>query len=114
MTLVPLPAPADNNIWLPQDAPQAIDRVPGNAGPLFDALARSNLKLAAILVTHHGTNDAVDPENKNARIELAVEPAAAHLTHSVAQRKRCVHRVSRNGPSLRPAGRPIPWKNHFR
>ena len=53
MTLVPLPAFADNYIWMLQDGRRAIVVDPGQAKPVFDALARDNLQLAAILVTHH-------------------------------------------------------------
>jgi len=53
MTLVPLPAFADNYIWMLHDGPNAIVVDPGDAQPVFDALARHKLQLAAILVTHH-------------------------------------------------------------
>ena len=53
MTLVPLPAFADNYIWMLQDGSDAIVVDPGDAGPVFDALAQRGLQLAAILVTHH-------------------------------------------------------------
>ena len=53
MTLVPLPAFADNYIWMLQDGSHAIVVDPGDAKPVFDALARAHLQLAAILVTHH-------------------------------------------------------------
>jgi hydroxyacylglutathione hydrolase len=53
MTLVPLPAFADNYIWMLQDGRNAIVVDPGDAKPVFNALARGNLQLAAILVTHH-------------------------------------------------------------
>ena len=53
MTLVPLPAFADNYIWMLQDGSHAIVVDPGEARPVFDALARAHLQLAAILVTHH-------------------------------------------------------------
>ena len=53
MTLVPLPAFADNYIWMLQDGSNAIVVEPGDAQPVFDALARNKLQLAAILVTHH-------------------------------------------------------------
>lgn len=53
MTLVPLPAFADNYIWMLQDGSHAIVVDPGEAQPVFDALARGHLQLAAILVTHH-------------------------------------------------------------
>ena len=53
MTLVPLPAFADNYIWMLHDGVGAIVVDPGDAKPVTDALVRGNLKLAAILVTHH-------------------------------------------------------------
>jgi hydroxyacylglutathione hydrolase len=53
MTLVPLPALADNYIWMLQNGTHAIVVDPGEAEPVFDALARDHLQLAAILVTHH-------------------------------------------------------------
>ena len=53
MTLVPLPAFADNYIWMLHDGTHAIVVDPGDAQPVFDALAHDALQLAAILVTHH-------------------------------------------------------------
>ncbi|MBT2305416.1 hydroxyacylglutathione hydrolase [Variovorax paradoxus] len=53
MTLVPLPAFADNYIWMLQNGRNAIVVDPGEAAPVFEALERGNLQLAAILVTHH-------------------------------------------------------------
>jgi len=53
MTLVPLPAFADNYIWMLHDGHHAIVVDPGDAQPVFDALAHHKLQLAAILVTHH-------------------------------------------------------------
>jgi hydroxyacylglutathione hydrolase len=53
MTLVPLPAFADNYIWMLQDGSNAIVVDPGDAQPVFNALTRDKLQLAAILVTHH-------------------------------------------------------------
>ena len=53
MTLVPLPAFADNYIWMLHDGRHALVVDPGEAGPVFDALAHRQLQLAAILVTHH-------------------------------------------------------------
>lgn len=53
MTLVPLSAFADNYIWMLQHGRQAVVVDPGDAAPVFEALARGGLQLAAILVTHH-------------------------------------------------------------
>ena len=53
MTLVPLPAFADNYIWMLQHGQDAIVVDPGDSAPVFEALRREQLQLAAILVTHH-------------------------------------------------------------
>lgn len=52
--LIPLPAFADNYIWLLHDGQRALVVDPGEAQPVLDALAaRPELRLEAILLTHH-------------------------------------------------------------
>jgi hydroxyacylglutathione hydrolase len=52
--VVPLPALADNYIWLlHDDAGQALVVDPGEARPVEAALAERSLQLRAILLTHH-------------------------------------------------------------
>jgi hydroxyacylglutathione hydrolase len=53
MTLIALPAFADNYIWMLHDGRQAIVVDPGDAAPVIAALDELQLALAAILVTHH-------------------------------------------------------------
>lgn len=53
MTLIPLPAFTDNYIWMLHDGSQAVVVDPGDAQPVLDALRTHNLRLSAILVTHH-------------------------------------------------------------
>lgn len=55
LKLRPLPALADNYIWLLADPGRATALVvdPGDAAPVFDVLAAQGLTLAAILLTHH-------------------------------------------------------------
>ena len=53
MKLIPLPAFADNYIWMLHDGHQALVVDPGDSQPVLDALKRANLQLATILVTHH-------------------------------------------------------------
>ena len=53
MNLLPLPAFADNYIWMLHDAVDAVVVDPGDAAPVFEALERTGLRLHAILVTHH-------------------------------------------------------------
>ena len=50
MNLVPLPAFADNDLWMLQDGPRAIMVDPGDARPVFDALEHGGLQLGGILV----------------------------------------------------------------
>jgi hydroxyacylglutathione hydrolase len=53
MVLIPLPALADNYIWMLHDGHQALVVDPGDAQPVMQALQDQNLQLQAILVTHH-------------------------------------------------------------
>jgi hydroxyacylglutathione hydrolase len=53
MTLIALPAFADNYIWMFHDGRQAVVVDPGDAAPVIAALDAQHLTLAAILVTHH-------------------------------------------------------------
>lgn len=50
---VPIPALADNYIWLLHDGSDAIVVDPGEAAPVSQALAAHGLRLRAILLTHH-------------------------------------------------------------
>lgn len=53
MTLFPLPAFNDNYIWMLHDGQRAVVVDPGDSHVVFEALQRLNVKLDAILVTHH-------------------------------------------------------------
>lgn len=53
LSLTPLPAFADNYIWLLHDGQAALAVDPGDAAPLEQQLDAQRLSLAAILVTHH-------------------------------------------------------------
>jgi hydroxyacylglutathione hydrolase len=53
MKLIPLPAFADNYIWMLHDGHKALVVDPGDAQPVLDALQREGLLLETILVTHH-------------------------------------------------------------
>ncbi len=53
MKLIPIPAFSDNYIWLLHDGHQALVVDPGDAPPVVEVLRNLNLKLQAILVTHH-------------------------------------------------------------
>lgn len=53
MELIPLPAFADNYVWLLHDGEHAIVVDPGDDAPVREALVRRGLVLRGILVTHH-------------------------------------------------------------
>lgn len=53
MKLIPLPALADNYIWMLHDGLRAVVVDPGDAQPVVDALQAQSLQLDAIVVTHH-------------------------------------------------------------
>ncbi len=76
MTLIPLPALTDNYIWMLHDGVHAIVVDPGEAEPVFEALARDHLQLAAILVTHHhGDHTAGVPALRDATGATVYGPA---------------------------------------
>ena len=51
--IIPIPAFADNYIWLLRDGTAAAVVDPGDANPVLAYLAREGLTLTAILATHH-------------------------------------------------------------
>ena len=53
MKLIPLPAFADNYLWILHDSRNALVVDPGDAQPVLDALQLEGLQLQTILVTHH-------------------------------------------------------------
>src|SRR5213082_1444361 len=53
MDVVPVKAFKDNYVWTLRNATHAAVVDPGEAPPVLDYLGRENLKLAAILATHH-------------------------------------------------------------
>ena len=83
MTLVPLPALADNYIWMLQKGRDAIEIDPGDATPVFDALGRAPLQLAAILVTHqHADRNRLVREREIDRDLVEQREDAQHRLHT--------------------------------
>ncbi len=53
LTIIPIPAFADNYIWLLRDGINGVVVDPGDAAPVFAHFDREGLELSAILATHH-------------------------------------------------------------
>ena len=53
LSLIPIPAFADNYLWLLHDGQRALVVDPGDAAPVQRVLQDNGLQLSAILVTHH-------------------------------------------------------------
>ncbi|OGB23194.1 MAG: hydroxyacylglutathione hydrolase [Burkholderiales bacterium RIFCSPLOWO2_02_FULL_57_36] len=53
LSVLPIPAFADNYLWLIHDGTHAVVVDPGNASPVLAALEAHRLTLVAILLTHH-------------------------------------------------------------
>jgi hydroxyacylglutathione hydrolase len=51
--IIPIPAFEDNYIWLLHNSRHAVVVDPGDAAPVMDYLAKHDLTLSAILITHH-------------------------------------------------------------
>ena len=97
MKLVPMPAFADNYIRMLQDERNAIVVDSGNAAPVFDAIPRGPLQLAAILVTHH---PADHPGGVAALREAATQCEALRARGGPTLPPATVHRAPRQ-PLLR-------------
>ncbi len=53
VAIIPIPAFADNYIWLLRDGPRAAVVDPGDAAPVLAYTEREGVRLTAILATHH-------------------------------------------------------------
>lgn len=85
MKLIPLPAFADNYIWMLHDGQKALVVDPGDAQPVFEALQREGVQLQGILVTHHhadhtGGIDALRDATQAAVFGPAREPIPGPIT----------------------------------
>jgi hydroxyacylglutathione hydrolase len=80
MTLHPIPAFADNYIWMVHDGQNALVVDPGDEGPVIEALDRLDLTLQSILVTHHHADHVGGIQGLRARLQGPVlGPAAENI-----------------------------------
>ncbi|MEJ8858056.1 hypothetical protein WKW79_26035 [Variovorax robiniae] len=79
MTLVPLPALADNHTWMLKRGPDPFEADPGPAQPTFDTLGRGEPQLAAILDTRHRADPARRKSHPILRIREATFPEAMRV-----------------------------------
>jgi hydroxyacylglutathione hydrolase len=69
MPLVPLPAFADNYIWMLHDGQEAVVVDPGDEAPVIAALDALSLRLVGILVTHHHADHVGGVDALRARLQ---------------------------------------------
>ncbi len=87
LRLEPVPAFDDNYLWLAHDGTHAVAVDPGAAEPVAAALQRLNLRLCAILVTHHHDDHIGGVSALRAACDVAVyapdDARIADATHRV-------------------------------
>ena len=80
MHLIPIPAFADNYIWLIHNGHDALVVDPGDAPPVLAALQSHGLTLKTILVTHHHADHVGGVDELRTRTQAqVVGPAGEHI-----------------------------------
>ena len=91
VTIIPIPAFADNYIWLLRKGTSAVVVDPGDAAPVLAYLDREGLTLTAILATHHHNDHVGGIPALLARLAVPVfGPASETIpgAHARAARRR--------------------------
>ena len=87
ITIIPIPAFADNYIWTLREGGNAVVVDPGDAKPVLDYLDREGVTLTAILATHHH-NDHVG--GIPALVERYRAPVFGPARESIPERTRAL------------------------
>jgi len=92
LSVLAIPAFADNYLWLIHDDVNAAIVDPGDAGPVLEVLRERNLTLTAILLTHHHADHVGGVPALLAQQQVPVygphNPAIAGITHPLAEGDR--------------------------
>ena len=94
LSVLAIPAFADNYLWLIHDGVHAAVVDPGDAGPVIDTLQQRGLALTAILLTHHHADHVGGVPDLLARFPVPVygphNPRIAGISRPVAEGDRVV------------------------
>jgi hydroxyacylglutathione hydrolase len=94
LSVLAVPAFADNYLWLIHDGVHAAVIDPGDAGPVLKALQDRNLALTAILLTHHHADHVGGVPELLARHPVPVygphNPRIAGISHPVAENDQVI------------------------
>jgi hydroxyacylglutathione hydrolase len=89
LSVLAIPAFADNYLWLIHDGAHAAVVDPGDARPVLEALRERGLTLTAILLTHHHADHVGGVPGLLAHYQVPVygphNPAIAGITHPLAE-----------------------------
>jgi hydroxyacylglutathione hydrolase len=89
LSVLAIPAFADNYLWLIHDGAHAAVVDPGDARPVLEALRERGLTLTAILLTHHHADHVGGVPGLLAQYQVPVygphNPAIAGITHPLAE-----------------------------
>jgi hydroxyacylglutathione hydrolase len=89
LSVLAIPAFADNYLWLIHDDVHAAIVDPGDAGPVLDVLRQRKLTLTAILLTHHHADHVGGVPGLLAQGQVPVygphNPAISGITHPLAE-----------------------------
>jgi len=99
MHIHPIPAFADNYIWLLTHGHNAAVIDPGQAAPVIDHLEKHQLKLKAILLTHHHFDHIDGARELQERYACPIYGAKMHEIDTIAQSEGDIINLDEHGLS---------------